>query len=197
MRRFAEQGAKATTIRAVAQEAGVTPGLVSHHFGTKQGLREACDAFVLEYLREGIAEATDDRGLADPDFLGVVYHSAPVILRYLARALEDGSAAAAALFNNIVALTEEYLASHPPQSGASRADPRAQAAVLSAMRLGMWVLHDHLARLLGAEASTPGLLSRVNAALVDIMSPDFVGSDLLALASTGQACYQTTARSQG
>lgn len=192
MRRFAEQGAKATTVRAVAEEAGVTPGLVSHHFGTKQGLRDACDAYVLEYLRDGISEAIDARGLGDRDFLGSVYHSAPVVLRYLARALVDGSAAAAALFDNIVALTEEYLAGHPPQRGASQADPRAQAAVLIAMRLGMWVLHDHLIRALGAEALTPEVLSRVSAALVDIMSSQFVGADLLTLASTGLAHYQTT-----
>jgi AcrR family transcriptional regulator len=192
MRRFAKQGAKATTIRAVAEEAGVTPGLVSHHFGTKQGLREACDAYGLEYLREGIAEAIDERGLADPDFLATVYQSAPLVLRYLGRALVDESRAAATLFDNIVALTEQYLASHPPQQGASRADPRAQAATLIAMRLGMWVLHDHLVRALGADALTPELLSRVSAALVDIMSPEFVGSDLLALARSGLARHQAT-----
>jgi AcrR family transcriptional regulator len=180
----------------VAEQAGVTPGLVSHHFGTKQGLRQACDAYVLEYLREGITEAIDERGLADPDFLGTVYQSAPLVLRYLARALVDGSTAAASLFDNVVALTEEYLASHPPQQGASRADPRAQAAVLIAMRLGMWVLHDHLARALGADALTPELLSRVSAALADIMSPEFVGSDLLALARTGLTRYQTTIGSE-
>jgi AcrR family transcriptional regulator len=196
MRCFAEQGAKATTLRVVAEQAGVTPGLVSHHFGTKQGLRQACDAYVLEYLREGITEAIDERGLADPDFLGTVYQSAPLVLRYLARALVDGSTAAASLFDNVVALTEEYLASHPPQQGASRADPRAQAAVLIAMRLGMWVLHDHLARALGADALTPELLSRVSAALADIMSPEFVGSDLLALARTGLTRYQTTIGSE-
>jgi TetR/AcrR family transcriptional regulator, regulator of cefoperazone and chloramphenicol sensitivity len=196
MRCFAEQGAKATTLRIVAEQAGVTPGLVSHHFGTKQGLRQACDVYVLEYLREGITEAIDERGLADPDFLGTVYQSAPLVLRYLARALVDGSTAAASLFDNVVALTEEYLASHPPQQGASRADPRAQAAVLIAMRLGMWVLHDHLARALGADALTPELLSRVSAALADIMSPEFVGSDLLALARTGLTRYQTTIGSE-
>jgi AcrR family transcriptional regulator len=192
MRCFAEQGEKATTLRVVAAEAGVTAGLVSHHFGTKQGLREACDAYVLEYLRGGIAEAIDEQGLADPGFLRTVYDSAPLVLQYLARALVDGSAAAASLFDNLVALTEEYLATHPPQQGASQADPRAQAAVLIAMRLGMWALGDHLVRALGADALTPEVLPRVSAALVDIMSPEFVGSDLLALARTGFARYQTT-----
>jgi len=196
MRCFAEQGAKATTIRTVAEQAGVTPGLVSHHFGTKQGLRDACDAYGLEYLRDGITTAIDERGLADPNFLGSVYQSAPVVLRYLGRALVDGSTAAASLFDNIVTLTEDYLAGHPPQPDASRSDPRAQAAVLIAMRLGMWVLHDHLVRALDADALTPEVLSRVSAALVDIMSPEFTGADLLAMARSGLARYQETARSE-
>jgi len=196
MRCFAEQGAKATTIRTVAEQAGVTPGLVSHHFGTKQGLRDACDAYGLEYLRDGITTAIDERGLADPNFLSSVYQSAPVVLRYLGRALVDGSTAAASLFDNIVTLTEDYLAGHPPQPDASRSDPRAQAAVLIAMRLGMWVLHDHLVRALDADALTPEVLSRASAALVDIMSPEFTGADLLAMARSGLARYQATARSE-
>ena len=196
MRCFAERGAKATTIRTVAEQAGVTPGLVSHHFGTKQGLRDACDAYVLEYLRGGITTGIDERGLADPNFLGSVYQSAPVVLRYLGRALVDGSTAAASLFDNIVTLTEDHLASHPPQQGATRADPRAQAAVLIAMRLGMWVLHDHMVRALDADALTPEVFSRVSAALVDIMSPEFTGADLLAMARSGLARYQATARSE-
>ena len=195
MRCFAEQGAKATTIRTVAGQAGVTPGLVSHHFGTKQGLRDACDAYVLEYLRDGITTGIE-RGLADPNFLSSVYQSAPVVLRYLGRALVDGSTAAASLFDNIVTLTEDYLAGHPPQPDASRSDPRAQAAVLIAMRLGMWVLHDHLVRALDADALTPEVLSRASAALVDIMSPEFTGADLLAMARSGLARYQATARSE-
>jgi transposase len=70
----------------------------------------------------------------------------------------------------------------------------ASTTTTSDWRMGMWVLHDHLVRALGAEALTSELLSRVSAALVDIMSPEFVGSDLLALARTGVARYQTPTR---
>ena len=60
------------------------------------------------------------------------------------------------------------------------------------MRLGMWVLHDHLVRALGADTLTPDMLSRISAALVDIMSPDLAGPDLVALARTGLDRYQQT-----
>jgi AcrR family transcriptional regulator len=188
MRLIADRGAKATTIRAVAEEAAVAPGLVSHHFGTKQGLREACDAYVLDYLRDVITEGVDEQGVGDPGYLGTVYHSAPLVLRYLSRALVDSSAAAASLFDNLVTLTAEYLAHHPPQN--SRSDPRTQAAVLVAMRLGVWVLHPHLLRAMGAHTLTPALLSRLSTAVLDVISPDFAGADLVALARSGLNRYQ-------
>jgi AcrR family transcriptional regulator len=43
---FAEQGFEAS-YRTIAQAAGVSPGLITHHFGSKQALRAECDAEVL------------------------------------------------------------------------------------------------------------------------------------------------------
>lgn len=43
---FAEQGFEAS-YRSIAQRAGVSPGLITHHFGSKQTLRAECDAEVL------------------------------------------------------------------------------------------------------------------------------------------------------
>jgi AcrR family transcriptional regulator len=190
MRLFAEHGERTTTIRAVAERAGVAPGLVSHHFGNKQGLRDACDDYVLDYLQQIIQQGVDDRGVADPAYLDSVYRNAADVMRYVARALVDGSAGAAALFDNLVALTEEYLADHSSQG--SQSDPRTQAAVLVAMRLGVWVLHPHLMRVLGADELTPQLLARLSAAVLDVMSHDFAGADIVALARTGLARYQQT-----
>ena len=34
-----------TGVRAIATAAGVSPGLVIHHFGSKDGLRKACDEY--------------------------------------------------------------------------------------------------------------------------------------------------------
>jgi AcrR family transcriptional regulator len=190
MRLFADQGEKSTTIRAVAAQADVAPGLVSHHFGSKQGLRDACDDYVLDYLRQIIRQGVDEQGVADPAYLDSVYRGAADVLRYVARALVDGSAAAAALFDNLVTLTEEYLTTHPSRDGASQADARTQAAVIVAMRLGVWVLHPHLMRALGADQLTPQLLARLSAAVLDVISQDFAGADIIALARSGLARYQ-------
>ena len=38
---FAERGFSDATLRGIADAAGVSVGLVQHHFGTKDGLRQA------------------------------------------------------------------------------------------------------------------------------------------------------------
>jgi len=48
---FAEEGFSRATIRDIAATAGVSPGLVRHHFGSKEGLRDACDEAVSQRLR--------------------------------------------------------------------------------------------------------------------------------------------------
>lgn len=190
MQLFAEQGGKGTTIRAVAGRAGVAPGLVSHHFGSKQGLRDACDDYVLEYLRLIIKQGVDEHELADPAYLGAVYETSADVLRYVAKALVDDSAGAAALFDNLVALTEEYLTSQSGPDGSPGPDQRTHAAVIVAMRLGVWVLHPHLLRVLGEDALSPQLLARLSATALDVMSQDFAGADVVALARSGLDRYR-------
>ena len=52
---FAEQGFDAT-FRTIAGRAGVSPGLITHHFGSKDALRAECDT---EVLRQYTAYKTD------------------------------------------------------------------------------------------------------------------------------------------
>ncbi|MEE3849274.1 TetR family transcriptional regulator [Gordonia sp. LSe1-13] len=54
---FARDGFSAT-VRTIADAAGVSPGLVIHHFGSKENLRAECDAHVLRQTREA-----NERGL--------------------------------------------------------------------------------------------------------------------------------------
>jgi AcrR family transcriptional regulator len=48
---FGEHGFERATIRGIAETAGVSSGLVRHHFGSKQALREACDAHLVAVVR--------------------------------------------------------------------------------------------------------------------------------------------------
>ena len=49
---FAEEGFDAP-FRRIAARAGVSPGLITHHFGSKAVLRAACDTEVLHRYRQG------------------------------------------------------------------------------------------------------------------------------------------------
>lgn len=187
---FAEHGIKGATIRSIAESAGVSPALVQHHFGSKDGLREACDGYVLETVRGDTKQAISGRRLSDPDFIAGVYQTAPSIMRYLIRALVEGSPAAASLFDELVAVAEEFLASVPyDDSSPPLSDRRTQAAVLTAMKLGVFVLHEHLDRALDVETLTDEGFPRIGAALLDIVSPTFVGTDVAASARTGLERY--------
>src|SRR5690625_7672507 len=71
---FGRHGYADTSARAVAGEAGVSPGLVIHHSGSKEQLQQACDEYVSRVLLDtevGAAEQapiyTMQRCLADPD----------------------------------------------------------------------------------------------------------------------------------
>jgi len=75
-RQFSEDGFANTSVRSVAREAGVDPGLVRHYFGSKEGLlREAVIlpvdpvALIADVLAEGPESAGRDtvtRGILTP-----------------------------------------------------------------------------------------------------------------------------------
>lgn len=52
---YAEYGEDRTSMRAIAAAAGVTVGLVVHHFGTKDRLRDAVEKLV-DYFAQAIAQ---------------------------------------------------------------------------------------------------------------------------------------------
>jgi AcrR family transcriptional regulator len=148
--RFAEDGVDGTSVRSVAAAAGVSPGLVIHHFGSKDALRVACDQHVAALIRER-KRAAMGPGM-DP--LGSLRagEAGPPLLRYLARTLVDGSPHVAELVDELVADAEEYM-----EQGVANGllqpseDPRGRSAVLTIWSLGALVLHEHLHRLLGAD----------------------------------------------
>src|SRR5450756_768558 len=104
IRLFAEHGVEETAILDIAREAGVSGGLIRHHFGSKDGLRVACDTYVFNELVRFKVEALEQRK-ADPEFL-VTFNARQVLLRrYFGRAMIDGSSAAGSRFDDTVSYT--------------------------------------------------------------------------------------------
>jgi TetR/AcrR family transcriptional regulator, regulator of cefoperazone and chloramphenicol sensitivity len=123
-------------IRAVAAAAGVSPGLVMHHFGSKDGLRAACDEHVLRVIRDSETEAfrSGPGGLLGQ--LAELDSFAPLV-GYLVQALLAGGDLAATLLDRLTTDAESYLA-EAVAAGRMRPsrDPRARAAYLVDIGVG-------------------------------------------------------------
>jgi AcrR family transcriptional regulator len=150
--RFATDGVARTTVRAIAADAGVSPALVIHHYGSKDALRVACDQHVAALVREGKTAAVAAGAQLDPLAALRQAGEGPPVLRYLATTLVDGSPHVAELVDELVADAEAYM-EQGVANGMLRPsdDPRGRATVLTLWSLGALVLHDHAGRLLGIE----------------------------------------------
>ncbi len=93
---FAARGELGTSMRAIASAAGVTVGLVVHHYGTKEQLREAVDVRIVEYFSETIAAVPVDGSSRDirtarDAAVASMLAAHPEIVDYLRRTLLDAN----------------------------------------------------------------------------------------------------------
>lgn len=199
LRQFADNGFASTSLRSVAEAAGVSIGLVQHHFGSKARLIEACDAYAIEFVRRETDKGISGKQLADPDFLSEAYTTAPPIMAYLARALVDNSPGAAVMFDEMVAVAEVHLT---PLDGVGDSGapipPRTVAAVLTAMKLGITVFHSQLARTLDLGDDTEAGWHEISKALLAIVGPALMGGGMIAeLAGQGVDQYDAVQEQPG
>ncbi len=176
---FAERGAKGATVQLIAAAAGVSTGLIRHHFGSKEGLREVCDEYAIGTLLEQARRALDE-DTAAPGFLDSMYRASGPSTRYLARALVEGSPAAAELFDAGAALAERFLTDHDPDRyPPDTATTRDTAAVMGAMQLSTLALHTHVGRRMGVDPLDSTNTPRMVAAMVGVYSAtnDFLSGE--------------------
>ncbi len=185
---FAEKGVAATTVRQIAEAAEVSPGLVIHHFGSKDGLRVACDEHIVASLREMKAKGMQ-AGLG-LDFGAAMRDSAdgPPIVRYLARTLTDGSPHVLEMVREMVDDAVAYTAVGVEQGLLTPTeDAYGRAAVMTIWSLGALVLHEHLEHLLGVDllaAPTgvdPDAATGYVLPIVDLLSNGFITAEAAAL----------------
>lgn len=168
MKEFGDKGFKAATMKSIAAAAGVSVGLVQHHFGTKDGLRAACDERLLDTLRMKIS-MLEDGSLADPQSLSALMAMAPLIQHYVARALVDDSPAIAEMVDTVMDLTEGFLTDFfPDRFVPGSENTRDAAAVMTAVNTSTMVLQSHLARRMDVVPFSEEALTRIGLATLDV-----------------------------
>lgn len=169
LEQFAAHGVKGATMRGIAEAAGVSLGLVQHHFRSKDALRQACDDVVVDEFRRKLTRSATEDTLGEPGLLADLYATSGPLLRYLARAMIDGSTAAAEVFDELAAGAADFL-SHtwPDRFPPGSARVRDTASVMAAMHSGTVVLHDHLARRFGADPLDSAHATRIGTAMLDL-----------------------------
>jgi TetR/AcrR family transcriptional regulator, regulator of cefoperazone and chloramphenicol sensitivity len=107
---YASQGEDRTSMRAIAAAAGVTVGLVVHHYGTKDSIRDAVEELIVDYFRQAIARAPADGAPADfaaarDAAVAEMLAANPEVVNCLSRALLDPAGPRGRLLERLTELT--------------------------------------------------------------------------------------------
>jgi TetR/AcrR family transcriptional regulator, regulator of cefoperazone and chloramphenicol sensitivity len=165
-------------LRSIAEAAGVSAALVIHHFGSKEGLRKACDDYIAEQVREAKSESLRT---ADPaNWLSAVAEIedyAPMTA-YLVRSMQSGSDLAKSFWQRMIDNAEQYL-EEGVRAGTLKPsrDPKARAKFLGLVSGGGLLLflqmHDNpsdlraVLRDYGEEMMLPALEVFTNGLMAD------------------------------
>lgn len=132
-------------VRAIAEAAGVSPGLVIHHFGSKDGLRQACDDYIAEEIRSEKSQAIRSTDAASWLAQVAEIESYAPMMAYLVRSMQTGGELAKHLWHTMIANVESYL-DDGVQAGTVRPsrDPAARAKYLAMAGGGAFLLYLQL-----------------------------------------------------
>ena len=96
-------------LRSIAEAAGVSAALVIHHFGSKDGLRKACDDYVAEEIRSGKSEAMRSSDPATWFAAMAEIEEYATLMAYLVRSMQTGGELAKTLWRTMIDNAEQYM----------------------------------------------------------------------------------------
>jgi AcrR family transcriptional regulator len=170
---FAERGYADVTVRQIAAAAGVSPALVIHHYGSKEGLRAVIDervAALVEVMLSDMEQAPAEGSSASVVelFANWLEHE-PATAGYVRRLLSDGAEAGTALFQRLYDATQAGLQALE-RSGAVRPtqDPAVRSAFLLSNDLALVLLRPHIAQVTGIDPLSRDGLLRWSEAVFDV-----------------------------
>jgi AcrR family transcriptional regulator len=173
---FAEQGFDGTSVRQIAAEADVSPGLVIHHFGSKQGVRDAVDEAVIAHFDAALDLVPTDESAEvisrmAGEALGSVIASSSTLRAYLRRALLEGNPSARRVLDRLVDALEVGIGRMVAQ-GMLRTEVVTRWLPYQVLfnSLGSLVFEPFLQHRLDGTAYAPDVLAERQAANVELMA---------------------------
>lgn len=185
---FAERGFDGVTVRDIATAAEVSVGLINHHFGSKEGLREAVDRYFLAQFEEVLIsddlreppgskgqDASADEGLEFyaewvDGWIGRHIDDWDASKAYMRRALLEGNEWGASLFERFYQVARTTV---------DRADVRGNIRpdvdrlwlpfLMIYLEVGTLLLEPFVERILGKSPFDRALWHRRHRAYVDLM----------------------------
>jgi AcrR family transcriptional regulator len=156
---IAEQGVHRTTLRAIARRSNVSPGLVSHHFGSKQAVVDEVSAWVLTMLRQEVRDPAGDSPAASAQerlaAFGRMLRGTPHVTGFLRHMLLDGSPDGIAWFRRAIeAEAEDLRALEAAGLARPSRDVEAEAAVMLVLSLAPLLLQPLLEAALDVDFGT-------------------------------------------
>ena len=181
LRLYARHGLQATSIRMVADEAGLSAGAVMHHFKSKDELAEAVQHAVIAKIRQGVSSV----GLDAPPHVAArerrqafdqLVTENPAIAGYLRRVILDGGPAGVALFSEGFELVRsEMQAMVDAQIARPLPDPDVGLVLYRAVNLAHIVFGPLVEQMLGLSLADPAVLGRFREAAVDLLTRPVFG----------------------
>ncbi|MFE3856762.1 TetR/AcrR family transcriptional regulator [Streptomyces griseorubiginosus] len=177
---FAERGFEATSTRAVAAAAGLSPALVTRHFGSKEGLRAAVDEHVLDRIGGELAALAPADGSTLMESLGEVsarlFGADPVLRGYLRQVLVEGGETSASLFGRLLSGARAELERLSEVYGEHGPDEQWAPFQMLCLILGPLLLERVMQPGLDEPMFAPEVLARRSAANQRLLLRGFYGS---------------------
>ena len=165
LKTFGTHGTSSTSLRTVAEAAGVSVGLVQHHFINKAGLIQAVDDHVM-----GVVISTISQPIPPPPADSIaemgsrvtrILADHPEIADYVGRALIDGSPLGTAIFDTLTAFGIARW-NQRAERGETRPETDVTWGALNSLvlALGTLILRGHIERQLPEPLTAPRQLER-------------------------------------
>jgi AcrR family transcriptional regulator len=180
MRMFADKGYDGITVRDISAAADVSVGLINHHFGSKEGLREAVDRYFIEQFEEVLFEkrpapTSTDEGIAQSvefteNWINRHIDDWDLTKAYMRRALLEGSDWGAGLFDRFYNVARTAV-DRSDADGSIRPDVDRLWLPLLVMylELGTLLLEPYVERVLGKSGFDRELWRRRHKAYIDLI----------------------------